>query len=216
MVNVVGNTGPIRVACFDLGGVLIRICRTWAEGCARVGLPVRDPQRREETVQERQQVVYDYQTGRIDGPTFAQRLSEILRGAYTPEEVMNVHRAWVIEEYQGVAEALDRLKQAGLRTACLSNTNDAHWRGLWDYPVMNRLDVPLASHLLGLHKPDHAIYRAAEARFGAKGSSVLFFDDLEPNVAAAREVGWDAVHVNHAGRTDEQILAAARTRGIAV
>ncbi len=33
----------IRLVCFDLGGVVIRICRTWAEGCAAAGLEVRDP-----------------------------------------------------------------------------------------------------------------------------------------------------------------------------
>ena len=34
-------TTPISLVCFDLGGVVVRICRSWAEGCAEAGLDVR-------------------------------------------------------------------------------------------------------------------------------------------------------------------------------
>ena len=32
---------PIRLVCFDLGGVLVKICRSWSDGCRAAGLDVR-------------------------------------------------------------------------------------------------------------------------------------------------------------------------------
>ena len=68
-----------------------------------------------------------------------------------------------------------------------------------------------ASHLLGLVKPDPAIYRAVERETGHPGSRILFFDDLEANVRGAREVGWTGVRVDPRGDTAAQMLAALRT-----
>jgi len=198
----------IRLVCLDLGGVIIRICRSWAEGCAAAGLDVRAADKRPKTEAARRQVVVDYQTGRIDCDTFARRLSDILEGVYTPEEIMAVHRAWCIEEYAGVGEAIDAIHAAGLDTACLSNTNHSHWAQIGSYPAFRKIRTKLASHLMGLHKPDEAIYREAERRLNVRGGEILFFDDLEDNVLAARAAGWNAVQVDPAGRTDEQIMSA--------
>ena len=33
-----------RVVCFDLGGVLVRICRSWDEACGHARLPYRLPE----------------------------------------------------------------------------------------------------------------------------------------------------------------------------
>ena len=29
------------IVCFDIGGVLVRICRTWEEGCIAADVPLR-------------------------------------------------------------------------------------------------------------------------------------------------------------------------------
>lgn len=204
----------IRLVCFDLGGVLIRICRTWEEGCARAGLPIRCVERRAATIRERHDVVVAYQTGRIDCDTFTRSLSEILQGEYSPEEIKSIHRAWILGDYEGVGEVINSIHDAGLDTACLSNTNHAHWRQIEQSPATMKLRMRLASHLLRLHKPDPAIFAAAEQRLGARGSSILYFDDLEENVIAAQEAGWKAVQVDPANRTDAQIRSALRRHGL--
>ena len=204
----------IRLVCFDLGGVLIRICRTWEEGCARAGLPIRAANQRQATAQRRHDLVVAYQTGRIDCDTFARSVSEMLEGAYSPEEVRAVHRAWILGDYEGVAAVIDSIHAAGLATACLSNTNHAHWQQMQESRAAMKLRTRLASHLLRLHKPDPAIFAAAEERLSARGKSILYFDDLEENVQAARGAGWNAVLVDPAARTDAQIVAALREHGI--
>jgi len=192
---------PIKpsLICFDLGGVIVRICRTWEEACVRAGVPLRALERLESSRGLRSAVVLDHQTGRIDDETFALRLSAALDGAYTPAEVMAVHRAWVIEEYPGVSAAIDRLHDAGLETAALSNTNPAHWEQIRQWPALRRIQRPHVSHLMGLHKPDPAIYRAFEASVGRQPEEILFFDDLQENVDAARRAGWQAVQVGEGG-----------------
>jgi putative hydrolase of the HAD superfamily len=202
------------VVCFDLGGVVIRICRSWAEGCARAGLEVRAPERRDATAELRGKAVLEYQTGRIDCDAFACRISTLLEGAYSPEEVMAVHRAWIIDEYEGIATLIDRLNACGIRTACLSNTNHAHWLQIRDYPAIQRLRTRLASHLLGLHKPDPEIYREAQRRLAASPEEILFFDDLEENVDGARQCGWRAERVDPLAATDAQIGLALQSHGV--
>lgn len=46
---------------------------------------------------------------------------------------------------------------------------------------------------VGVCKPDPAIYRHCEARFGFGAAEALFIDDSPGNVAGAHAVGWDAV-----------------------
>jgi putative hydrolase of the HAD superfamily len=45
---------------------------------------------------------------------------------------------------------------------------------------------------IGLQKPDHAFYQHIEKVLNVEKESILFWDDLEVNVIAARENGWKA------------------------
>lgn len=210
------SSSPPAVVCFDLGGVIVRICRSWEEGCARAGLPLRGLERRDASKGLRSAAVVEYQTGRIHCEEFARRISEAVGGDYSPSEVMAVHRAWVIEEYPGVLEVIDALHLAGVATAALSNTNASHWAQIRDWPALRRIRFPHASHLLGLHKPEPAIYHAFERQIGRQGSEILFFDDLPENVEAARAIGWRAHRIDPLGDTATQIIDAARAHGVPV
>lgn len=60
------------------------------------------------------------------------------------------------------------------------------------------------SHEVGLAKPDPAAYELATRRLGVEPGEVLFLDDVEANVAAARAFGWHAVlHVDTAASIAE-------------
>ncbi len=210
------RTTTIRLVCFDLGGVVIRICRTWAQGCAAAGVAVRDPGLWRRSWPARKQLIEQLQTGRIDGATFAARASNLVAGLYSPAEILGIHRAWLLDEYAGVAELIDRLHQAGLDTAALSNTNHEHWTRMGDFPAVMRLGHLLASHHLGLHKPDPTIYRRLEQQLGYGPEQILFFDDTPDNVAGARAVGWDACLIDPAADPSAQIAQALRDHGVAV
>jgi len=85
------------------------------------------------------------------------------------------------------------LQEAGYTLGILSNMP-------WDFlnryrtqiELFARADVPVFSCEVGLVKPDPEIYRLLIERLGCAPGEIVFFDDLDPNVRAARECGIDA------------------------
>lgn len=87
------------------------------------------------------------------------------------------------------------LEKAGVRTGILSNTCAPHWEHLLRrrYAILpGRFAEIVLSHEVRAAKPGSAIYDIAAARAGVPAGEIFFADDLEENVAAAREAGWEA------------------------
>jgi glucose-1-phosphatase len=217
----------VRVVCFDLGGVLVRICRSWDQACEQIGLPYRSPSllATESARMRRKAVVDRYQLGALSAGAYHEELSRALDGLYSALEVERIHDAWTLKEYPGALQLVRELNRlAGVTTACLSNTNAAHWRrlanedGSSEYPSVLELEHRLASHLLGCAKPDAEIYARAQATFFAERpgapEQILFFDDLLENVEAARAQGWTAFQVDHEGDTVSQMRAHLARAGL--
>lgn len=203
----------IRCVCFDWGGVLLRICKSWAEGCARAGVAPRPLAQDAAHAAERHRIAHDYQEGKLTCAEFLDRMHHATLGAYSRDEIRAVHDAWLIEEYPGVAELVADLHQVpGLTTGMLSNTNHMHWArqqsggpGGPCFPTAGTLRHRHASHLLRAAKPDLAIYRAFERATGLAPGEILFFDDLADNIAAARAAGWNAEQIDPHGDTVAQM-----------
>jgi putative hydrolase of the HAD superfamily len=205
----------IRLVCFDLGGVIVRHCRSWAEACIAAGLPVHAVVESVEATARRKDLALRHTTGRIGGREFCALVSESVGGAYTPEEVARIHHAWLLGEYAGVGAVLGRLVRArSVRTGVLSNTNELHWDRMGEFPSVGLLENRHASHLIGHAKPGEQIYREFERLTGVAGGEVLFLDDLEENIAAARGVGWTAARIDHTSETAPQIEAVLRGHGV--
>ncbi len=210
------RTQALRLVCFDLGGVVLRICRNWREGCAAAGLDDRDPAAWRQSRPARQALILDYQTGRIDGPTFAAMVSELTGGLYSPVEILGVHHAWLLGQYRGMRAIVERVHRGGLDTAALSNTNHEHWVRMGEFPAVMGIRHLFASHQLGVHKPDPSIYRRLERQLGYAGREILFFDDTEENVAAAQRLGWRAEVIAPAASPAAQIAAVLGANGAGV
>ncbi|MFZ4574300.1 MAG: HAD-IA family hydrolase [Phycisphaerales bacterium] len=205
-----------RMICFDWGGVILKHCRSWEEGCAAARLPVRFDPREATGLARRRELSRLHQTGRVTHEEYLGLLRESTGNTYTLDELERVHAAWLLDEYPGVAEVIARLvSTAGIETGLLSNTNHAHWvthlpaaSAPPKYPTASLLKHRHASHLMGMMKPDEDIYREFERLTGARGGEILFFDDLEDNVRTAQSIGWNAVRVDHTGDTAAQITSA--------
>ncbi|MDY7108482.1 MAG: HAD-IA family hydrolase [Planctomycetota bacterium] len=209
------NQAGVQLVCFDLGGVLLRICRSWAEGCAAAGLELRDGRDLLHRPSDGWNELNDlYQRGRLSRDEYARRFSDATGGLYSPEEIIRVHEAWILGEYEGVGDVIRRIGEAGLDTAVLSNTTHEHWLTLPRYPSLQLLKNRLASHELGLRKPEEASYRAVEQHTGQAGASILFFDDLEENILGARAAGWRAERIDPFRPTAEQMMTALHEHGV--
>lgn len=214
-----------RVVCFDLGGVLVRIARSWVEACERAGVVVHDREElsTEAAIQARRPVMMAYQSGDLSTPEYYEGLRRALGGRYSLEEVASVHDAWLLEEYAGVAELVTRLGEVpGVQTACLSNTNERHWemlapeRGPARFPAVQGLQRRFASHLMRVSKPEARIFEGFQAALAARPEDILFFDDGEPNVSAARRLGWRAETIDPTEQTLGQLESYLRRYGIDV
>ncbi len=210
---------------FDWGGVVLRICRSWEEGCERAGLTTDADDFKPGMAEARSALAQRYQLGEIDCAFFCDGLSRLTEGRLSSGDAARLHDAWLISEYPGMAELIARLNAVEhVRTALLSNTNAGHWRRHLpsadgsepDFPTVGTLDVRLGSHLLGQVKPDEAIYRSLEVQTGARPERIVFFDDLEENVASARRRGWRSEQIDHDGDPADQIRGHLASLGIDV
>lgn len=212
------------IIVFDLGGVVVRICRSWKEACQVTGIPFHELTATPENIAQRKAVVKRHEVGLITDEEYFVQIAATTLGLYTPEQVRTIHDRWITGEYAGVATLVDDLHTLGLDTGILSNTNNHHWRqmtaphngetGPSKFPTVQRPRHAHASHLLKLAKPDAAIFEAFAAASGYRPHQIVFFDDLHDNVAAAQAAGWDAVQIDHTGDTASQMRLHLRLRGI--
>jgi putative hydrolase of the HAD superfamily len=90
------------------------------------------------------------------------------------------------------------LRQAGLRTALLSNSwGDDYRRDL--FPEL--FDVVVISAEVGMRKPEERIFRHTAALPGLELEECVFIDDVAANIAAAEAIGLVGVHHREPGPT---------------
>ncbi|RJK94803.1 HAD family hydrolase [Vallicoccus soli] len=89
-------------------------------------------------------------------------------------------------------DLLDRLARARVRTALLSNAPASLAAVARTQPWASAFDRLFFSGELGVAKPDPGIYARVDEELGTAPGDVLFVDDREVNVEAARAHGWRA------------------------
>ncbi|MCC7408060.1 MAG: HAD-IA family hydrolase [Phycisphaeraceae bacterium] len=191
-------TSDVRLICFDLGRVLIRICDDWREACSLAGVSLPEGLLSAERAARFKQVNVAHELGRISNEAFYERAGEAV--GLPAGDVRKLLEVWLRGAYPGVAELIEYVMGLPVRVACLSNTNACHWAmmtaGVGPNALpLERLHYRFASQELGLAKPDGAIFEHVERTVGVRGGEILFFDDHGPNFEAARGRGWRAVQV---------------------
>jgi putative hydrolase of the HAD superfamily len=201
------KSSTVRLICFDLGRVLVRICDNWQHGGEVARLPMPLPRLADPVRHELTQAVVESETGRISLDEFCARSGRLF--GIDPGHIRAVSDVYLLGCYDGVGELLDELNQRGYQTGCLSNTNDNHWRimfdsGGQDYAPLAGLRHRFGSQLIGIRKPDPKIYEHVEQALKLEGSQILFFDDLPENIEAARQRGWLGEVIAHDGEPVKQ------------
>lgn len=224
-MNATANPAT-TIICFDLGGVIVRICRSFAQACAAAGIEHRDPERfsTPDLQAARAALHSQYQIGAIDDHAFFTGVAANAAGLYSATDIRAIHDAWILGEYPGITPLIAELNtMPGIATACLSNTNNHHWRAMHGQldsaqqassDALRSIQHRLASHELRLAKPNTAIYRCFERAIGATPPRIIFFDDLQDNIASAASCGWRAYQIDHEGDTPTQIKRALVAEGV--
>lgn len=201
---------------FDLGGVVVRISSSIQEAADRAGVKLKEA-RGDEARWSR--LFVEWQTGAIEDETFFTQWASCV-GRFDVQQAPQISLGWLQDEFDGMAPLVSGLSQRGVPLGCLSNTARHHWDFLMAqperYPCMQYFTHAHGSHLLGLMKPDDAIYRAYEKLTGFASGDILFFDDLQANVDGALRCGWQAVRIDPQAGPAEQVRRQLLARGIPI
>lgn len=203
---------PYDLVVFDLSGVLVRVVDSWADGHARAGASG-DPPDAPAFEERRIELSERRQRGELGAEEYCYLVAESSGGVYTAREVADIHRGWMLGEYAGVGEVIDAVHAAGVETAILTNTDAWHWHTqLVDeaeaerYASVRRIGRHFPSHVLGVIKPERAIFEAVMEATGLMGRRILYFDDSARHVDASLDVGWAGVRIDPSGDPARQML----------
>jgi HAD superfamily hydrolase (TIGR01549 family) len=113
------------------------------------------------------------------------------------------------------ARVLDAIHGAGLRTAAISNTEDGRLEELMRLVgLADRFDFMLDSFVVGIRKPDPAIFRLALDRLGLGPRDAVYVGDSYGHDALpALAVGLGAVLVDPLGLHPESVCPRVRSIG---
>jgi putative hydrolase of the HAD superfamily len=180
------------VVVFDLGGVVCRWLpdRRLEALSIRSGLPVA-------TIDA---LVFESgfddagERGRFTIESFAAELAALL-GLVPDADPTGLRADWA-SAYEPVTAMLRAIDRVEAPTALFTN-NGPLLEAAFEHelaPVAQRFDHLLFSWRLGAAKPEADGFARATEALGVDPEAVVFFDDSEANVDAARAYGWQAHH----------------------
>jgi epoxide hydrolase-like predicted phosphatase len=184
---------PVRAVAFDIGGVLEVPVDTDLEDRwePRLGLrPGEFFQRFRQSGLGR-----DANLGRVSEAEFVQALGRLYGlDQPTTEELLGDLWDWYVGELNTELADYFQGLQPRYRTALLSNAAAGGRREEERrYGFAAMADVLVYSYEVGIEKPDRRIYQITCQELGVHPGDVVFLDDLEANVVAARQLGMCAV-----------------------
>ena len=136
--------------------------------------------------------VRSFERGQCSPEDFADELIVELNLSIGAAEFLDRFAAWPKGLMAGAAQMVAGLKNR-VDTAVLSNTSALHWQTQVDAAKIQALfDRRYLSFEMGLGKPDPEIFNVAISDLDRPASEVLFLDDNQINVDAARALGITA------------------------
>lgn len=149
--------------------------------------------------------VHDFhllEMGKLGFDDYLDRLSrrapDILGTDLTADAFVEFSAAYAVRVQWPIVHEIRRLADLGVPLALLTNNvkefGDS-WRG--SFPVDELFPLVVDSSEVGMRKPDPRIYELTCSRGDAEPAASIFLDDNTDNVAAARALGIETVHVGH-------------------
>lgn len=192
----------MQVLLFDLGGVIVDYRgpeRLVALSHGKLSLS----QAREALSCD---VLHAFERGEISEKTFSESITRDCGLDLSPEAFIADFETWP-ERYLPGTEALIANLKGRARLACLSNINEPHWRRCRALNLPRLFDAHFLSYEMGARKPDPKIYESVIASLGVPAADILFFDDVETNIDAAKRHGMRAHYVSPEGGLAEAMMA---------
>ena len=198
----------IRAYLFDIGNVIVRF--DFSKALNEVA-SLSDVTNEAMALARIDEIKLDYEDGKMPRADFLEKAFDLLRYRGTQAQFIN---AWqgiftLNEPMADLVAELAKTKPLYL----LSNTNDMHVEALLrDFVVFAHFSGATYSHEARASKPDRRIYEIACKQHNLVPAETLFVDDLEANISAARDFGFQTHHY-HPDRHSDLLarLGLART-----
>jgi putative hydrolase of the HAD superfamily len=185
----------------DWGGVLTsNLFVSFHDYCVRAEI---DPQAlagRFKADPEFRELLIALEKGELAEPEFELRFAELLQVG--PEGLIDGLFAGVGPDLEMI-DAVRRAREAGVRTALVSNS----W-GVHRYPhelFAELFDGIVISGREGIRKPARRMYQLGAERAGVQAQACVYVDDLPFNLAPAEKLGMATVHHTDAATTIPQL-----------
>jgi len=177
---------------FDLGGVIVELRGTpilgeWLDGYHA-----------DEALWEKwltSNAPRAFEGGKIDKEEFAKQIVKELSLNTSEEAFLKHFTALPVGPYPGALPLLHTLKES-YTTALFSNSNALHWpRKMNEMQLKEAFHHHFASHLMGKVKPDVEAFEEIINSLAVPADQIMFFDDNQLNVDAAKQTGIQALRI---------------------
>lgn len=189
--------GNVTTVMFDLGGVIVDLAPhdTLHAFAELSGKPMDEILR----AYHHEPAFHAYETGRIGDDEFRDRVREVFS---IQADDAAIDRCWnaMLKGIPAQQLAMLRRLKRHFTTLALSNTNAIHLAYINNQVLRGSLDTyfnhAYYSHVIGLRKPDTAIYQYVLKKHALLPQQVLFLDDSLPNIECAKKLGLETMLVS--------------------
>lgn len=210
------SNSPIRAVLWDFGGVILTSpFEAFNRLEARLGVPA-DTIRRINATNPDRNAWARFERSDITAGEFDRAFSDEARAlgfAIRGADVLMMLKGEIRPE---MVMALDRVKNAGYKTACLTN-NMVGGDGMTERPhddreaaigrIMERFDAVVESSKVGVRKPEPRFYEIACELLAVRPDECVFLDDLGINLKPAAAMGMRTIKVTAADKAIDELEA---------
>lgn len=188
--EVQANGAKRSALLIDWGGVLTtNLFASFQAHCLRAHIDPKKLIGRFRDDREARALLIDLETGKLAESAFEVELARLLE--VEPDGLIDGLFAGV-EPDAAMVGAVRRAREAGIRTALVSNSWGVH---RYPHDVMDELfDGVVISGDEGIRKPAKRMYELGAERAGVRPEDCVFVDDLPFNLTPAEEMGMATIH----------------------
>jgi len=162
---------------------------------------------------------HEYDRGTLTAIAYWQKIAAETNRTFTPTQIADLIAAdvdlWSQPNPPMIAWA-QALQRAGIKTGILSNIGDAMTAGfLQKFAWLAAFNHCTWSYALKMAKPEAAIYQCAAEGLATPPARILFLDDREENIAAAKAAGMQTIYYTSPDAAGHaRFLEAMHARGL--
>ncbi len=194
----------IKALVFDLGNVLINFDWKIAESRlnqiqSELGTSIT------KFLYENDSIIENLEKGKITEDEFLTTIKLKFQPSLDKETIAKIFSE-IFWENKQLTKLLPELKK-NYKLYLLSNTNIIHRKFGWEhYEFLKHFDKLFLSYEIGAVKPEIEIYNFVINSTQLSPDEVLYIDDIEEYVSAAKNLGWNALHF----RSNEELFEDLR------